>query len=32
MILIGARTTLAAERKAVTTYHYDNNRTGWNPQ
>jgi hypothetical protein len=30
MVLVGARPLLASGQTAVTTYHYDNNRTGWN--
>jgi hypothetical protein len=30
LIFIGASALLAAAQTAVTTYHYDNNRTGWN--
>lgn len=31
LIFISASALLAAGQTAVTTYHYDNNRTGWNP-
>ena len=30
LFFIGASTLLATGQVAVTTYHYDNNRTGWN--
>jgi hypothetical protein len=30
-ILMGASALLAGAQTAVTTYHYDNYRTGWNP-
>jgi hypothetical protein len=30
LVFIGASALLAAGQTAVTTYHYDNNRTGWN--
>ena len=30
LVFITAGTLLAAGQVAVTTYHYDNNRTGWN--
>jgi hypothetical protein len=30
LVLIGASALLAASQTAVTTYHYDNKRTGWN--
>ncbi len=32
LIFIGASVALAVGQTAVTTYHYDNYRTGWNPQ
>jgi hypothetical protein len=31
VLLISMTALLAAGQTAVTTYHYDNNRTGWNP-
>ena len=31
LIFIAASTLLAAGQTAITTYHNDNNRTGWNP-
>lgn len=31
LVLISASALPAAGQTAVTTYHYDNNRTGWNP-
>ncbi len=30
LVVISSSVTLAAGQTAVTTYHYDNNRTGWN--
>lgn len=32
LLLIGASCAVAAGQISVTTYHYDNNRTGWNRQ
>jgi PQQ enzyme repeat len=31
LLLVSAACTLATAQTSVTTYHYDNNRTGWNP-
>jgi hypothetical protein len=31
IVFISASSLLAAAQTAITTYHYDNNRTGWNP-
>src|SRR5271157_3307575 len=30
LLLVGATCALAVGQTSVTTYHYDNNRTGWN--